>query len=111
FSDTFHYAAMRVPEIADDIISIDNAMKWGFGWEQGPFELWDIRGVDRIAEDWVREKRPVPPFVEKLRASGCKTFYVQEEGATAYFDGISACYHPVPERPGVILLPSLKARK
>ena len=102
---------MRVPEIADDIVSIDNAMKWGFGWEKGPFELWDARGVERIVEDWVREKRPVPPLVEKLRAAGGKSFYVQEGGTTTYFDAASAGYRPLPERPGVILLPSLKARK
>ena len=111
FSATFHYAAMRVPEIADDIVSIDNAMKWGFGWEKGPFELWDARGVDRFVEDWLREKRPVPAFVEKLRAAGGKSFYVHEEGTTTYFDGPSASYRALPERPGVILLPSLKARK
>ena len=70
FSDIFHYAAMRVPEIADDIVSIDNAMKWGFGWENGPFELWDARGVERIVEDWVREKQPVPPLRGKIAGRG-----------------------------------------
>ena len=111
FSDTFHYAAMRVPEIADDIVSIDNAMKWGFGWEMGPFELWDSRGVERIVEDWIKAKRPVPPLVEKLRAAGGKSFYVQADGDTTYFDWASAGYRPLAERPGVILLPTLKARK
>ena len=111
FSAVFHYAAMRVPEIADDIVSIDNALKWGFGWEKGPFELWDARGVDCIVEEWGTEKLPVPPFVEKLRAAGGKSFYVHQEGTTTYFDGASASYRSLPERPGVILLPSLKARK
>ena len=111
FSTVFHYAAMRVPEIADDIVSIDNAMKWGFGWEKGPFELWDARGIDRIVEEWVREKQPVPAFVETLRTAGAKAFYVQEGGTTTYFDASSAAYRALPERPGVILLPSLKARK
>jgi 3-hydroxyacyl-CoA dehydrogenase len=111
FSAVFHYAATRVPEIADDIVSIDNAMKWGFGWKKGPFELWDIRGVDRIVEEWVREKQPVPAFVETLRAADGKSFYVQEDGTTTYFDASSAAYRALPERPGVILLPSLKARK
>jgi 3-hydroxyacyl-CoA dehydrogenase len=111
FSDVFHYAAMRVPEIADDIVSIDNALKWGFGWEMGPFELWDARGVERSIEDWGREQRPVPPLVEKLRAAGGKSFYLQDGGTTTYFDGASAKYRALPERPGVILLPALKARK
>jgi 3-hydroxyacyl-CoA dehydrogenase len=111
FSDIFHYAAMRVPEIADDIVSIDNAMKWGFGWDMGPFELWDGRGIERVVEDWVREKRPVPPLVEKLRATGSKSFYLQDGGTTTYFDGASGGNRTLPERPGVILLPALKARQ
>jgi 3-hydroxyacyl-CoA dehydrogenase len=102
---------MRVPEISDDIASIDNAMKWGFGWEMGPFELCDAWGVDDIVEDWVNQKRPVPPLVEKLRAAGGKSFYVEERGTTTYFDWTSAGYHPLPERPGVTILPALKARK
>ncbi len=110
FSDIFHYAAMRVPEITDDIVSIDNAMKWGFGWEMGPFELWDTRGVERTIEDWEKEKRPIPPLVEKLRAAGGKRFYVQN-GTTTYFDFPSGAYRPLPERPGVTLLPALKARQ
>ena len=100
FSDIFHYAAMRVPEITDDIVSIDNAMKWGFGWEMGPFELWDARGVERIVEDWAREKRPVPPLVEKLRAAGGKSFYVQDGGTTTYFDWASARLSPAPGEAG-----------
>jgi 3-hydroxyacyl-CoA dehydrogenase len=111
FSDIFHYAAMRVPEITDDIVSIDNAMKWGFGWEMGPFELWDTRGVERIVEDWVTENQPIPPLVEKLRAAAGKSFYVHDGGTTTYFDEASAAYRSLPERPGVILLPALKARK
>ncbi|MGA3324208.1 MAG: 3-hydroxyacyl-CoA dehydrogenase NAD-binding domain-containing protein [Terriglobia bacterium] len=111
FSDIFHYAAMRVPEITDDIVSIDNAMKWGFGWEMGPFELWDTQDAERIIEDWAKVKQPVPPLVEKLRAAGSKSFYVQEDGTTTYFDWASAGYRSLPERPGVILLPALKARK
>jgi 3-hydroxyacyl-CoA dehydrogenase len=111
FSDIFHYAAMRVPEISDDLASIDNAMKWGFGWEMGPFELWDARGVEAIAEGWAKENRPIPPLMEKLRAAGGTSFYRQEEGTTTYFDEASAQYHPLPERPGVVVLPSLKARK
>ena len=110
FSDIFHYAARRVPEIADDIVSIDNAMKWGFGWEMGLFELWDARGLDRVIGDWASEKRPLPPLVEKLRATGGKSFYLQDGGFTTYFDGASAGYLPLPERPGVILLPALKER-
>jgi 3-hydroxyacyl-CoA dehydrogenase len=109
--DTFHYAANRVPEVSDDIVSIDNAMKWGFNWESGVFELWDAVGVEKIAEEWKKEKRPVPPLAEKLVASGKKAFYQQSDGITRYFDLSSADYRALEDRPGVILLPSLKARK
>ncbi len=111
FSDIFHYAAMRVPEISDDLVSIDNAMKWGFGWEMGPFELWDVGGIERVDEGWAKNQHPLPPLVEKLQAAGGKSFYVQDAGTTTYFDEASAAYRPLPERPGVTLLPALKARK
>ncbi len=111
FSDIFHYAARRVPEIADNIVSIDNAMKWGFGWEMGLFELWDARGVECVMGDWASEKRSIPPLVEELLGTGGKSFYLQDGWSTAYFDGASAGYHPLPERPSVILLSALKARK
>lgn len=110
FSDTFHYVAERVPEITNNIVSIDNAMKWGFGWEMGPFELWDARGVRAVVDEWECEKRPVPPLVRELRTAGGESFYAQKNGVTTQFDAASGAYQPVPERPGVILLPSLKAR-
>jgi 3-hydroxyacyl-CoA dehydrogenase len=77
----------------------------------GPFELWDARGVRPIVEDWAGEQRAVPPLVERLLGAGGKSFYAAENGTTTYFDAASAGYRPIPEKPGVILLPSLKARK
>jgi 3-hydroxyacyl-CoA dehydrogenase len=110
-SDTFHYAALRVPEVADDIVAIDSAMKWGFNWELGVFELWDAVGVEKTVEKWKQEKRAIPPLVEKLLASGNKTFYATSEGVTSYFDFKSGAYRVMEDKPGIILLPSLKARK
>lgn len=110
-SDTFHYAAMRVPEISDDINSIDNAMKWGFNWDCGIFEMWDAIGVGRIVEDWVKEKRTLPPLVESLQSAGGKSFYTETQGVTRYFDLASASYHTLEDTPGIILLPALKARQ
>jgi 3-hydroxyacyl-CoA dehydrogenase len=108
--DTFHYAAMRVPEISDHIVSIDNAMKWGFNWECGVFELWDAVGTEKVVEAWKKAGRLTPPLVEKLLASGKKTFYVSGEGTRSYFDFASGAYRDLADRPGVLLLPSLKAR-
>lgn len=110
-SDAFHYAASRIPEISDDIVSVDNALKWGFNWESGAFELWDAVGVEKMVERWKKEKRSIPPLVAKLLASGKKSFYVHPDGATCYFDFSSGEYRPLEDRPGVLLLPSLKARK
>jgi len=108
--DTFHYAAMRVPEISDDIVSIDNAMKLGFNWECGVFELWDAVGIGRVIETWKKAGRSMPLLVEKLLASGKKSFYASSDGARSYFDFASGAYRDIPDKPGV-LLPSLKARK
>lgn len=110
-SDAFHYAASRIPEISDDIVSVDNALKWGFNWESGLFELWDALGVEKTAEKWKKENRSVPPLVEKLLSSGKKTFYAQADGATRCFDFASGEYRLLEEKPGIILLPSLKARQ
>jgi len=109
--DAFHYAASRIPEISDDIVSVDNALKWGFNWESGIFELWDAVGVEKTAQKWKMENRPVPPLVEKLLASGKKAFYDQANGTTRYFDFAKGDYRVLEERPGIILLPALKARQ
>ncbi|MGH9432242.1 MAG: 3-hydroxyacyl-CoA dehydrogenase/enoyl-CoA hydratase family protein [Terriglobia bacterium] len=110
-SDTFHYAANRVPEIADDITAIDNAMKWGYNWECGVFELWDAIGVEMIADAWRKENRPVPPLVEALLTSGKKSFYENRDGTTLYFDLASKKPKGLEDRPGILLLPALKDRK
>lgn len=110
FAETFHYAASRIPEISDDIVSVDNAMKWGFNWSRGIFELWDAVGVERASEMWKGKSRANPPLVSKLLASGKKKFYAASNGAREYFDLRSDDYRPVPEPPGLILLASLRAR-
>jgi 3-hydroxyacyl-CoA dehydrogenase len=109
--DTFHYAAMRVPEISDDIVSVDNSMKWGFNWECGVFELCDAVGIENVVDAWKKAGRSTPLLVEKLLASGKKTFYASCEGARSYFDFASGAYRDIADKPGVLLLPSLKGRK
>jgi 3-hydroxyacyl-CoA dehydrogenase len=102
---------MRVPEISDDLISIDNSMKWGFNWECGVFELWDAVGMERVADSWRKAGRSTPPLVERLLASGQKTFYARRDGFVSRFDFASGTYRDIADRPGIVLLPSLKARK
>jgi 3-hydroxyacyl-CoA dehydrogenase len=109
--DAFHYAASRIPEISDDIVSVDNAMKWGFNWECGPFELFDAVGVDTMAEKWKKDNRPIPLLVEKLLGSGMKTFYEKAGGATHYFDFASGAFKTLAPSPGITVLASHKAAK
>ena len=109
-SEMCSYAARRIPEIADRIFDVDRAMRWGFAWELGPFEIWDALGVERMVKAIEREGRAVPPLVQQLLASGRKSFYESAKGTTSYFDQSSAAMKPVPEPAGVIFLKSLKER-
>jgi len=81
------YAATIVKDIADDITGIDEAMRWGYNWEMGPFELWDALGVKATADRILAEGGTLPPLVEELLAKGHKSFYQKNEaGMTAYYD-------------------------
>ncbi len=88
-SDLWIYAANRVPEISDSIVEIDRAMKLGFNWELGPFELWDAAGVEATVSRMKKEGKPVAANAEKLLASGKKSWYSDDSKASsgrAYFD-------------------------
>jgi len=107
-SEAGSYAANRIPEIADNIVEIDNAMKWGFAHEMGPFEKWDAIGVEKSVARLKEEGRPVPANVEKMLAAGAKSFYKTENGQRQYFDFASGEYQPVPLPAGITILKSLK---
>jgi 3-hydroxyacyl-CoA dehydrogenase len=104
------YAARRIPGIADTIVDVDRAMRWGFGWEMGPFEMWDAIGVERMAKALERDGKQIPPLVEKVLASPQKSFYETEKGRARYFDFTSGAMRPLEEPAGVIILKSLKER-
>ncbi len=84
--DTLIYAANRIPEISDDIVNIDNALKWGFGWEMGPFETWDAIGVHRSVERMKAEGKAVPAWVQEMLAGGRTSFYGFEDGKKTFYD-------------------------
>ena len=109
-SRTLCYTADRIPEIADNIIEVDRAMRWGFNWELGPFEVWDAIGVEKSVATLQKEGRAVPANVQKMLDAGAKSFYKQENGQRFYFDFASAKYVPAVDPPGVIVLKSLKDR-
>jgi 3-hydroxyacyl-CoA dehydrogenase len=104
------YAANRIPEIADTIVEIDNAIKWGFGWEIGVFETWDAIGVRESVERMRAENQAIPANVEKMLESGAETFYKYENGQKSFFDFASNSYKPIAEQSGVIFLKSVKDR-
>ncbi len=107
-SATCLYAARRVPEIADRIVEVDRAMRWGFNWELGPFEIWDTIGVEPMSLILKMTGKPMPPSVTSLLASGKKTFYESARGHTRYFDLATTEYKPVEEPGGIIILKSLR---
>ena len=104
------YAARRVPEIADTVVDVDRAMRWGFAWELGPFQTWDAAGVEPMAKAFEREGKQLPPIVTKVLASPAKSFYKSEKGTASYFDLAANAMRPVEEPAGIIILKSLKDR-
>ena len=92
-SETLCYAADLVPEISDDIVNIDRAMRWGFNWKRGPFELLDAMGIDAVVERLNAEDRPLPRMIKVLLASDEATFY-SSDGAC--YLGLDGKFHDVP---------------
>ncbi|WJE14782.1 3-hydroxyacyl-CoA dehydrogenase NAD-binding domain-containing protein [Halobacillus sp. ACCC02827] len=79
------YSAQLAGEIADDIVAIDKAMKWGFGWELGPFELWDAIGLETSVKRMKDEGDAVPGWVEAMIKEGKESFYKQENGNVYFY--------------------------
>ena len=102
------YAGRRMPEISDHIVDVDRAMRWGFAWELGPFEMVDAIGLTTFAEQVKRESRALPAIFEKALASGRKGFYESHRGETSVFDLASGKMRKVEEPAGILILKSLK---
>src|SRR5712692_3393376 len=103
-SDLWTYSANRVPEISDSIVEIDRAMRLGFNWELGPFELWDAAGVEATVARMKKEGRPVAANVEKLLASGNKSWYADDPKTPSgrkHWDLASGNWQPVAVPAGV----------
>jgi 3-hydroxyacyl-CoA dehydrogenase len=103
-SDLWTYSANRVPEISDSIVEIDRAMRLGFNWELGPFELWDAAGVEATVTRMRKEGKLVAANVEKLLASGQESWYSDDaktSSGRAYFDLAAGGRKPVQVPEGV----------
>jgi 3-hydroxyacyl-CoA dehydrogenase len=103
-SEMWTYSANRIPEIADTVVEIDAAMRMGFNWEIGPFEVWDLAGVEATVARMKSEGKPVSSNAEKLLAAGGKSWYIDDPKAPsgrAYFDLRTGRYQPVQVAEGV----------
>jgi 3-hydroxyacyl-CoA dehydrogenase len=102
------YAANRVPEISDTIVEIDNAMKWGYNFEMGPFETWDAIGLEESVARMEKDGLTVPEKIKKMLAAGNKTFYKTENGVVSFYDFASEAYKPVSVSKEAVSLAVLK---
>lgn len=111
FTGMFAYVANRVPEITEDLYKIDDAMKAGFGWENGPFEIWDAIGVEKGIELMKAENLEPSTWVTDMLASGNKSFYTIKDGATYYYDIASKSQKKIPGQDSFIILNNIRESK
>ena len=108
-SRTMAYASKRVPEIADSLVDIDNAMKWGFAWEMGPFETWDALGVKKVTSRLEGEGATVAPWVKEMLASGKSSFYTYAGGKKMVYSPL--CKEYVEAERSAMVLPISDIRR
>lgn len=107
-SCTLAYAANRIPEIADSLVDIDDAMKWGFGWELGPFETWDTLGVAETATRMEDAGLTIAPWVKEMLRNGHLTFYCHHDELLQAYDPATASYKTVERSLKALSLRALK---
>lgn len=114
----FEYVSKRVPEITDDFFRIDDAMRAGFGWEIGPFEVWDALGVRETIEKIKSEEKRLPgqdgqvaQWVHDMLVAGIESFYKVENGVRHYYDIASKSYKPIPGTEDLIVLDHIRDSK
>ncbi len=108
FSALFAYVSNRIPEITDDLYKIDDAMKAGFGWEHGPFQIWDAIGVDKGIEIMKAEGHEPAAWVNEMVSSGSNSFYTVQDGATYFYDIPQKKHIKVPGQDAFIILDNIR---
>ncbi len=111
FAGLFAYVSNRIPEIADEIYKIDDAMKAGFGWENGPFEIWDAIGITKGIEMMKAEGQTPANWVIDMLASGNSSFYTVKEGTTYFYNLSSKAQTKVPGQDAFIILNNIRETK
>jgi 3-hydroxyacyl-CoA dehydrogenase len=105
------YVSNRIPEISDELYRLDDAMRAGFGWELGPFEQWDVIGVEKIIADIKAAGFKLGTWVDEMLAGGFKTFYTVENGIRKYYDINSKSYKAIPGREAFIIMDNVFTNK
>ncbi len=111
FFGLFEYVSDRIPEIADELYRIDDAMRAGFGWDLGPFEVWDAVGISEAVEGMKKYANTPAAWVNEMLEAGNTTFYKIEDGVKKYYDIPSKSYKTVPGADNFIILDNLRANK
>ncbi|GGK59911.1 MULTISPECIES: 3-hydroxyacyl-CoA dehydrogenase/enoyl-CoA hydratase family protein [Flavobacteriaceae] len=111
FAAMFGYVQNRIPEISDELYRLDDAMKAGFGWEHGPFQIWDAIGVEKGIELMQAENIPVASWVTEMVAGGHKSFYTVCDGAKYYYDIPSKKQEKIPGQDSFIILDNIREAK
>jgi 3-hydroxyacyl-CoA dehydrogenase len=107
----FEYVSDRIPEISDELYRIDDAMRAGFGWELGPFELWDAVGVKEAIEGMEQYGNKAAAWVHEMLDAGNTSFYKVENGVKKYYDIPSKSYKALPGTDEFIILDNLRENK
>ena len=100
----FNYSSNRIPEVAEELYKIDDAMRAGFGWELGPFETWDVLGVQKTLEQMEKAQLKPAKWVKEMLEKGCSSFYKVENGKRKYYDIGSHSYKEIPGKNEFIIL-------
>ncbi len=108
FAALFAYVSNRIPEITDDLYKIDDAMKAGFGWEHGPFQIWDAIGVEKGIEMMKAEGLEPNAWVNEMLASGSTSFYTVKDGATYAYDIPKKSHEKIPGQDAFIILDNIR---
>lgn len=108
FAALFAYVSHRIPEISDELYKIDDAMKAGFGWEHGPFQIWDAIGVEKGLEIMKAENVEAAPWVAEMLATGQKSFYKVKDGATYFYDIPKKAISKIPGQDSFIILDNIR---
>ncbi|MEJ2584975.1 MAG: 3-hydroxyacyl-CoA dehydrogenase NAD-binding domain-containing protein [Robiginitalea sp.] len=111
FGALFAYVTHRIPEITDALYKIDDAMKAGFGWEHGPFQIWDAIGLDKGLELVKACGQKTAAWIEEMKKAGVDSFYTVREGATYFYDLTAKEYRKVPGQDAFIILDNIREAK